>query len=208
MYIYLDESGDLGFSKGSTKYFVISFIITKNPNYLKRIARKIKEKHSIPRSVELKGATTRHNIKKDLLTKATKLKDLEAHYIIVKKENIEARLRQDGNIFYNYMVGLSLIPRILKEPKNSTINLVVDRRITSIVSGFSLDKYVKYKILYENNRNDINLLVDYKDSHMVYNLQVVDIICNSIYRKYDNGKEELYNLIKHKVKRSRKLFFK
>lgn len=206
MYIYLDESGDLGFKSVSTKYFTIVFIILDNPKYLKRIVKKVKMKYKIPISAELKGASTQYHIKKDLLMKVSKLKGLEIRSITVKKENVESKLRQDENIFYNYMVGLSLIPRILREPRNSIVNLIIDRRITSIISGFDLDKYVKYKIWFENKRKDIELFINYEDSHVAYNIQGVDIICNSIYRKYNNN-DELYSLIKNKIRKERKLFF-
>ncbi len=30
-YVYLDESGDLGFEQGSTRYFTITFVIMEDP---------------------------------------------------------------------------------------------------------------------------------------------------------------------------------
>ena len=68
MYVYLDESGDLGFGQGGTKYFTIAFAIMENPVPFRRCIKRVKIRHNIPRDVELKGNTTRALIKKDLLS--------------------------------------------------------------------------------------------------------------------------------------------
>lgn len=57
-HIFLDESGDLGFSKGSSKWFLFTLVITTNPKCIDRVVKKIwrtlrkKHKHvgdSMPR---------------------------------------------------------------------------------------------------------------------------------------------------------------
>jgi len=108
MYVYLDESGDLGFGQGSTKYLTIAFVTMGNPIPFRRCVKRVKVKYHIPRDVELKGNTTRALIKKDLLGKFARL-DIEVHAITVKKTNVEHKLRKDTNILYNYIVGLSLV---------------------------------------------------------------------------------------------------
>jgi len=42
LYIYLDESGDLGFKPGSSKYFLITLLITGNPRPIQKCIRKIR----------------------------------------------------------------------------------------------------------------------------------------------------------------------
>jgi len=206
MYVYLDESGDLGFEQGGTKYFTISFVIMKNPLHFKRCVKRVKVKYHIPRDEELKGFTTRESIKKDLLSRFAKL-DIEVHAITVRKKNVEPKLRIDTNILYNYVVGLSLIEWILQEPANARVLINVDRRIISITSGFKFNEYLRYKIWYEGRRPDINLKIKHLDSHENYAIQGIDVICNSIFRKYNSNNHRLFNIIKGKMKSDRRLFF-
>jgi len=206
VYVYLDESGDLGFGQGGTKYFTIAFVIVEGPIPFRRCVKRVKIKYCIARDVELKGSTTSEAIKKDLLNKFLKL-DIEVHAITVKKRNVEAKLRRDTNILYNYMVGLSLVERILEEPKGAKVIINVDRRITSIISGFKFNEYLKYKIWYERGRGDIDLNIHHLDSREAYAIQGVDIICNSIFKKYSSNNYSLFNVIQSKVKTDRKLFF-
>ena len=206
MYIYLDESGDLGFGQGGTKYFTISFVIVEGPIPFRRCVKAVKTKHNIPRQVELKGSTTREVIKKDLLSRFLKL-NMEVHAITVKKENVEPKLRKDTNILYNYMVGLSLVERILQEPISAKVVINVDRRVISITSGFNFNEYLRYKIWYERERRDIDLEIHHLDSHQAYAIQGIDVICNSIFRKYNSNNYALFNIIRGKVKSDKKLFF-
>lgn len=206
MYVYLDESGDLGFRQGGTKYFTIAFVIVEDPIPFRRCVKAVKIKHHIPREVELKGNTTREVVKKDLLSRFLKL-DMEVHAITVKKENVEPKLRKDTNILYNYMVGLSLVERILQEPAEAKVVINVDRRIISITSGFNFNQYLRYKIWYERERRDIDLEIHHLDSHAAYAIQGIDVICNSIFRKYNSNNYALFNVIRGKVKSDKKLFF-
>ena len=206
MYVYLDESGDLGFGQGGTRYFTIAFVVMETPVQFRRCVKKVKVKYNIPRSVELKGNATRTLIKKDLLSRFTKL-DMEVHVITVRKTNVEPKLRRDTNILYNYMVGLSLVERILQEPKDANVVINVDRRTIAITSGFNFNEYLRYKIWYEKERRDIDLNIHHLDSHEAYAIQGTDIICNSIFRKYNSNNYALFNIIQNKVKSDKRLFF-
>ena len=204
--IYLDESGDLGFGQGGSKYFTIAFVVVKDPIHFIRCVKETKIKHNIPRNVELKGNTTKAVIKEDLLGKLQKL-NIEVHAITARKKNVEPKLRKDTNILYNYMVGLLLVERILSEPKGAKVIINVDRRVIAITSGFKFNEYLRYKTWYEGQRQDIDLEIHHRDSHKNYAIQGIDIICNSIFKKYNSNNYELFNIIQGKVKSDRRLFF-
>ena len=206
MYVYLDESGDLGFGQGGSKYFTIAFVVVRDPIHFIRCVKEIKIKHNIPSNVELKGNTTREVIKEELLSKFQRL-DIEVHAITVRKKNVELKLRKDTNILYNYMVGLSLVERIWDKPRDAKVVINVDRRIIAITSGFKFNEYLKYKIWYEGQRQDIDLEINHRDSHKNYAIQGIDVICNSIFRKYNSNNYKLFNVIQSKVKSDKRLFF-
>ena len=206
MYVYLDESGDLGFGQGSSKYFTIAFVVVRDPFHFIRCVKEVKIKYKIPRNVELKGNTTREVIKEDLLSRLQKL-NIEVHAITVRKKNVDRKLREDTNIFYNYVVGLLLVERILTEPSGARVCINVDRRVISITSGFKFNDYLRYKTWYEGQRQDIDLEINHRDSHKNYAIQGIDVICNSIFRKYNSNNYKLFNIIKGKMKSDKRLFF-
>ena len=205
MYVYLDESGDLGFGQGGSKYFTIAFVVVENPIAFRRCVKRVKIKHHIPREIELKRNTARTVIKEDLLGKFARL-DIEVHAITVRKTNVEHKLRRDTNILYNYMVGLSLVERILTEKTGARICANIDRRVIS-VTALQIEEYLKYKIWYEGKRPDIDLEINHLDSHEAYAIQGIDVICNSIFRKYNWNNYKLFQIIQGRVKSDKRLFF-
>ena len=169
MYVYLDESGDLGFGQGGSRYFTISFVVVKDQIHFIICVKEVKIKYYIPRNVELKGSNARESIKEDLLNRFAKL-DMEVHAITVRKKNIEAKLRKDMNLLYNYMVGLLLVERILAEAAGARVSVNVDRRVIS-VTALPIHEYLKYKTWYEGQRQDIDLEISHLDSHQAYAIQ-------------------------------------
>jgi hypothetical protein len=207
MHIYLDESGDLGFSERSTKFLTIAYVVMDSTTHFRRSVKKVKMKYGISRETELKGSETRFSIKQDLLTRFS-TQDITVHAITVNKTNVDTKFQKDTNILYNYMVGLSLVPVILRQSADARVYVNVDRRTISITSGFKFNEYLKYKIWYEGKRPDIALEIHHLDSHEDYGIQGIDVVCNSIYRKYNSRNYTLFNIIRKKVKTDRRLFFK
>lgn len=202
MIIYLDESGDLGFSLRSSDYFVISFLTAKDKTLLKRAVRKVKKKHRLAPGFELKGNTTPPRIKEDLLKRIAKL-DIDIHTIVMNKAKVTPRLRQDTNILYNYVLGRIVVPYICKQ---SVVTIMVDRRVVSVTSGFKLNEYLAYKVWYENLA-DVDMHIQHEDSKWTLGIQAADVVCNSIFRKYESRDERFYNLIEGRIKEEQQLFF-
>ena len=205
MYVYLDESGDLGFGQGGSRYFTVAFVIMENPVPFRRCVKKVKIRHNIPRDVELKGNTTRTFIKEELLSRFAGL-EIEVHAITAKKANVQLKLRRNTNILYNYMVGLSLAERILTEKTDTKVSINIDRRVIS-VPALQIEDYLKSKVWLECKRSDIDLEIHHLDSHQAYAIQGIDIICNSVFKKYNSNNYKLFNIIQSKVKSDRRLFF-
>ena len=99
-YIYIDESGDLGDSYSSSKYFIIAAILVDNPQNLKIIIKNIKNKYPdiIGRDLEIKGTKTDPNIIKKILAKINN-NDYEVSAVFLDKKN----LHKIPN-FYNHHV--------------------------------------------------------------------------------------------------------
>lgn len=206
-FIYLDESGDLGFNKGSSKYFVISFIAmdAKTNLILKRKIKKVKKKHKIGKDVEIKGNKSNHSLRTDVLKEICSL-PIEIYSITTKKQGINKSLRKDTNIFYNYMVNLILVPYI-EQSKISNLCLIADLRINKVSKGMRFGDYLKYKLFFENSLYKIKLDIKYLDSLTSYGLQAVDFIANSIFKSYEQSNDRYYKALRGKIVEDKRLYF-
>ena len=208
IFIYLDESGDLGFNKGSSIYFVISFLVMDQYTniLLKRRIIKIKKKYHIPKKVEIKANKSNYCLRGDVLKEICSL-PIGIYSITAKKQGINDSLRKDTNIFYNYMVNLIIVPYIEKLGPDKEICLIADNRISKVSKGMRFGDYLKYKILYEKELYYINLNIEYLDSMNVYGLQAVDFVANSIFRYHEKENRKYIKPLEKNIIQNKRLYF-
>jgi hypothetical protein len=193
-YIYLDESGDLGFnfSSGSSKIFVVTFIETSlNKKQLDKILKITKQrtiKKEKLKKVEIKGSISTDKTKKFLIEMILD-EDISIKSIIVNKFGLYENLRKNKEKLYNWINGM-----ILKECSYSKIELIVDKRHKKNSFVEDYNQYVKKKM------DSKNVNIQHKYSHSESGLQIVDVICNSIFKAFEFNNNSLYNLFKKKVK--------
>ncbi len=206
-FIYLDESGDLGFNKGSSKFFVICFIAMDSQTnlILKRKIRAIKQKYKIKKNVEIKGNTSSHPFRIDILSKICSL-PIEIYSITVNKQGIYKSLREDTNILYNYMTNLILVPYI-EQKKIDNLCVIADLRINKISKGMRFGNYLKYKILYENGLHNMKLDINYLDSFSSNGLQAVDFVASGLFKKYERTNNRYYKILKGSIVEDKRLYF-
>jgi len=198
LYIYLDESGDLGFKEKSSKHFVITLLIVENKkpieNYIKRIRqRKLKKlyrKHS-----EIKFTKSDELIRKKIL-KSLARKDIEISSLILKKEQVYGYLRDHRNEIYTYLSGI-IIDKIIRRPRDRKIKIIVDKSLPKIKRK-EFNEYVKNKIQ-SSLVHKIDIEIKHEDSNKEKCLQAVDFISGAIYNKYELDNENYYEIIKKKI---------
>ena len=84
-YIYIDESGDLGSKKSSSRYFILAGIMVIKPKKLDNLIKNTYRKHKNIRDMnEIKGTTTPENVKKDILTRLNNI-DYQSFIIVFDK---------------------------------------------------------------------------------------------------------------------------
>ena len=208
-YIYLDESGDLGFTfnsqaDNSSKHLVLAFWASSEKlKEIPRIVIDVKRKYRIPANVEIKASFSNIKIKTELLQKISLL-PIEIYSVACYKPNVGIPLRNNPNIFYNYTAGLIMIPYILSN--SGPFFITWDKRTMRVKCGFNFSDYIKYKIFFEH-RIDTSMSFCPVESHLHKGIQVADFIVNAIYQKYEKKDTTCYSIIAPKIKEEKLLFF-
>jgi len=208
MNIYIDESGDLGFSfqkpyrkGGSSRYLTITFLLIPKDlsKYSKRIVKNFFEKKGNSTKKEIKGKDLSDNDKLYIAERTDKLlqkyKKIRIISITVDKRKVKTHIRDDPNKLYNYMIGLAL-PKEIKH--QDRVTLIPDKRSIKVASGNSLIDYLKIKSWFEF---DSKTIIDYQplESHTALNLQFIDWISNIIWNKYEDGEIEALNIFEKRI---------
>ncbi|HEU20438.1 MAG TPA: DUF3800 domain-containing protein [Deltaproteobacteria bacterium] len=215
MNVYLDESGDLGWSLdkpyrngGSSRYLTIAaLIIPKTHAHLpKRIIRKFYKSRELSSSGELKGQFLTKDETSRFIQKLIHLLEREPSITIsvitVKKENVQPHIRSDANKLYNYMVHFAILQEIRE---CAAVDFIPDPRTIKVASGNSLVDYLKTKLWFELNSATVirHIPVESKKN---LTLQFIDFIAHVVWSRYENNEYDPYRLIRPYIT-ERHLFF-
>lgn len=213
--VYLDESGDLGWSLdkpyrqgGSSRYLTIAFVVcpAEKKKLLQRIVKKVYLRTKCDPKTELKGSALTLEDKcyfAELVRKAVSMNpDIILGSITVNKSKVKSHIRMDANKLYNYMIRLAVLPKVKGE---SVVNLIRDNKTIKVKSGNSLIDYLQTEMWFELGSQ--TRLVDFpSDSKCVKNLIFIDWINNLVWGKYEYGNNAPYDILKNVIN-SEKLFF-
>lgn len=214
--VYVDESGDLGWSfnkpyrqGGSSRYLTIAGILIAHDkrHFLKRLMKDLYKKTKTPHHQEVKWAnlTPEHRIwiAEQLLKLKQKLgNEIEFSCITVYKDKVNNHIRQDANKLYNYMIKLAFIERFSTYEK---VMLNIDQRSIKVASGNSLHDYLQTELWFNHNPNTI-LETTQCDSKHHLGVQLADIVSGIVQNHFEDGKNEPFNVIKDNII-IKKLFF-
>lgn len=209
MIIYLDESGDLGWTftapyrrGGSSRYLTIaSLVVSPAKKHLpKRLIQKLYKKFNWHANVEKKWADMSLNeriwfAKQAHNLQASNPNDIRYLSITVKKENVQPHIRSDANKLYNYMIGLSLLNEMSKHP---SVIFVPDPRSIKVESGNSLHDYLQTQLWFEK-QVATTLITTPCDSASSKNVQFSDMLSGIVQGHFEDGNSKPWSEIRSTI---------
>lgn len=209
-FIFLDESGDLGFNfkkKKTSKFFVITSLFVNNQRPIEKI---VKKTHSELRKRYKRKRGVLHAVKERPLTRQRLLKrlaeqDIALMTIYLNKSKVYTRLQDEKQILYNYVANI-LLDRVFAKriiDFKGRIFLIASRRETNKFLNENFKNYINNQA---KNIHRKNIQVEIKTPHQEKSLQVVDFACWAVFRKYEYGDDSYYNIIKGKIVEESPLF--
>jgi len=203
--VFFDESGDLGWKfdapyrkNGSSRYFIIAYIIipTSETKYLSRF---IKEFHKDRggQNKEIKGADIRNPRAKVTARKMVafleKGSNTRIGVVTVKKSDVPKLLvgTRNDDVLYNHMVKKGLCPELIDLKK---VNIIPDKKSVPKGSQNSCSDLLKDELwLCQNSKVDISYQPE--ESHNIDGLMFIDWVANFIWRHYEDGHSEAYQIL-------------
>lgn len=206
-YIFLDESGELGFKKSSSSYFIITLLSCDEGEIynLRRIMKKVRSKiikKKMKKFPELKGNNSSDKIREDVLDRFAKTKS-EVFIIILDKSKVYEYLKEKKNKLYNYISNLILNECSLDE---SNINLIVDKSKTNRSLREDFDNYIRNNL--NQKDHNCNLIIKHENSQKEGCLQVLDFISWAIFRNYEYKDSRFMEIVKDKIVIKKEVFEK
>jgi len=207
-YLYLDESGDLGFdfvNKKPSKFFTVTILALSCYEANRKLINGVKitlrrklngAKHQKRLVDELKGTGTTIGIKKYFFDKVKNVK-FGVYSITLNKKRVYERLIKEKSRVYNYISRRVLDQIPFEKNSGDRVELIVDKSMAkSEIVEFN--SYIRRQLegrLSPNTPLDIYHWL----SHESFGLQAVDLFCWGIFQKYERKNEEWFNVFVKKV---------
>jgi len=209
-YIFLDESGDLGFDfkkKKTSRFFVITCLFTENKRSIEKVVIKT---HSELKKKYKRRFGVLHCFKEKPITRQRLLKRLNEKGCVIttiylNKRKVYTQLQNEKQVFYNYVTNI-LLDRIYSKriiPVKNEIKLVASKRETNKFLNKNFENYLSKQV---KNRHRINIKIYIKTPFQEKALQAVDFASWAIFRKYEYRDDSYYNIIKNKIVEENPLF--
>lgn len=206
-YVFLDESGDLGFNERSSRWFILTVVLTNNHRRIEKCIKKVHKglKKKYKKIGELHAYHADAATKKRVLKLLAETEDLKIFCIILNKKKIYVDLQNQKKYLYNYTANI-LLDRLHNKnifKAEDKIFIYIDQRETNKFLKRNFEDYLKKNLAKRGNNN---FEIKIKPSHTEKCLQAVDFISWAIFRKYEKGDYEYYEMIKNKVIEENLLF--
>lgn len=206
-YLFLDESGDLGFdfvNKRPSRFFTICVLATSSRdsyigirNGVKRTLRRKINKRGKARDYkhEIKGTQTSLEAKGYFFKQVSRLR-FGIYAVTLNKRRVYDELARDKARVYNYISRL-VLDEIPFEQADDRIQLYIDRSKGSCEIREFNDYIVRQ--LEGRIQPRVPLNIDHLGSHEEAALQAVDMFANGIFRKYEFGDSRWFEVFEEKV---------
>lgn len=190
-YLYLDESGDLGFdfvNKNPSKFFTVTILAVRGENnraLTKATSMTLRRKFNIKKqkAEELKGSKCPLPIKKYFYKKVQGVK-FALYAITLNKIKVYEKLSQDKERVYNYVARL-VLDQIPFNNANLRVEIIIDKSKTK-KNIFEFNQYILRQIKSKFDPK-VPLDISHYDSKRNFGLQAVDLFCWGIFRKYEKN---------------------
>jgi len=201
-YIYMDESGDLGFNNYelNSKFFIITFLIANNEkeisNVMKNLykwmeGKKVRRKKSafFHANQEWKASVKRAL---DLASR----RDIKVVSLVLQKDIISRKDKENIHSLYNKAVWylLEQCERRNYLTYKDKHYFIASRKETKRQLN---ENFISYLASSHSDLLDIDIIID--NPSQIKWLELVDPISFAIYQKYEYWDLELYSVIKNKI---------
>jgi hypothetical protein len=208
LYLYLDESGDLGFdfvNKKPSKYFVVTILVVKGHEanrclingVKKTLRRKLNPKNKRKRIVsELKGTKTTIEVKEYFYQQVKDL-DLAVYAIVLNKRRVYPSLVKQKSRVYNF-IARTVLDQIPYGNAEQKVELTIDKS-KSKPAIVEFNEYI-YRQLESKIDPTVPLNIYHVNSNENCALQAVDLFSYAIFEKYERRRDQWCKIVNEKIK--------
>ena len=198
--IYLDESGDLGSSLGSSRYIVVAALATQESHELKRIVRSARGRLRARdrRTVELKFNKSPDRLRRLLLADVAGTSATVA-WCGLEKSGLSHVSKSDRERLLHSMSG-SVVSEVARRVRMRSMVVIVDKRWTKEKQRADFDRCIEMDALVHHSGHfPPSVKVSHFDSMACEGLQVVDFVVGAVFKSIERADGSYLQIISRNI---------
>ena len=202
--VYLDESGDLGFSPLSSRHLVVAGVASAESFRFRRLVRETRRKlvSETRRWSELKFNRSSNNLRVHLLKGIADAGPLIL-WTGIAKQGPQDKLRSSREEIVHGMFA-EVASEVSRRLRSRHIDLVVDRRMNKEMERMQFDSVLKAAILAKHAGYFPPMVrVRHVDSFNSYGLQLADHVAGAVFRMLEFNDDSFHRLIAPRIEYGR-----
>ncbi len=199
LYIFIDESGDLG--KSGSKYFSIVALSTREVADLERVIKRVRRRKlskKLRAQSEIKAYNSDDYIRRYVLGRISRL-NCSISVVAIPKAKVREDLFPEKEALYNYLCGVLFDHITLNVDR---VSITIDRKSNNRLLREDFNQYILRKI--QGKGVAIQVTIQHLESHASHALQAVDFVAWAMNRKFSYDDPRFYNIIKSKIENTGK----
>ena len=201
-FLYLDESGDLGFDffgKKPTRFFTVAILALRdtgnNRNLINAVKKTIRRKLRDRANAELKGSHTSLEVKRYFYSLVRPIR-FGVYALTLNKRRVYEQLAQKKDRVYNF-IARQVLDQVPIEKASTRVQLVIDKS----KSRREIGEFNAYLVRQLQARLDPKVPLDiyHQSSHENLGIQAADLFSWGVFRKYEREDLKWYDVFREKV---------
>lgn len=202
IYLYLDESGDLGFdffAKKPSTFFTVAILLVKGVDNNRALINAVKKtiRRKLPKKMsELKGSHSSIEIKKYFYEQVSDI-PFDIYAITLNKRRVYNDLAQKKDRLYNFVARL-VLDQIPLESASTRVQFIIDKSKDKKGIG-DFNNYVVSQL---EGRIDPKVPLDiyHHRSHENLGIQAADLFSWGIFRSYEKNDFGWFEIFRERIR--------
>ncbi len=199
IHIYLDESGDLGFGTGGSRFFVVAALAISDARTLERLIKKenrrLKSKGARP--IEHKFNKSSEAVRFRMLHGVSETDSLIS-WRAIDKNKTNVHFRKDRDELYQWLCA-EVLSDIIPHRVKTGVVIHLDRMASKKGVRESMSAYLSSRIIRDRTGFSTFFTIEHQVSYNVAGLQVVDFIAGSVFQYLEREFPDYYQIIEKNV---------
>lgn len=199
--VFVDESGDLGTGRGSSRHLTIGAVATSQPKSVERIPQAVRKRvlrKSLLQKPELKFHNSNPDIRRKVLRRLMEIEDTTIAHVTLDKAGAPSRLIRNSARLYDELCAELLVGVIGLRRTSGSIHAIFDARPHNRPPSYDFNNRVGTIVeneLAKQGSLPARLRISVLDSRNSRGLQVADFVAGSIQRMWERGDRTYYELL-------------